>query len=168
MSVYSGEFDPTSAASEGHRWVFPAAPERIVDGDTLDLNFDLGFNHRLHEARVRLLGVDTGEIYGPNASDEKSDGVEHHRFVINWMDEATSEAPDYQFPLRVVTLPDGTGSASGKYGRYLAVIYRTSDGQCLQTTLLEEFPGVASPTDDCPHPSRLGGRCQWCGEKRST
>lgn len=31
--------------------------ERVVDGDTLDLNIDLGMHIHLHE-RVRLFGVD--------------------------------------------------------------------------------------------------------------
>ena len=33
---------------------------RVVDGDTIDVNLDLGFNI-WHQARVRMLGIDTPE-----------------------------------------------------------------------------------------------------------
>ena len=33
---------------------------RVVDGDTIDVNLDLGFNV-WHKARVRMLGIDTPE-----------------------------------------------------------------------------------------------------------
>lgn len=42
---------------------------RVVDGDTYDLELDLGF-YQFGVYRVRLLGVDTPEIYGRNATPE--------------------------------------------------------------------------------------------------
>ena len=33
---------------------------RVVDGDTIDVNIDLGFSV-WHKARVRMLGIDTPE-----------------------------------------------------------------------------------------------------------
>lgn len=62
------------------------AADRIVDGDTYDIWLDLGFYQRgLY--RVRLLGVDTPEVYGKNATPE---GTEVKEFVEDWfqaMDE---------------------------------------------------------------------------------
>ena len=49
---------------------------RVVDGDTVDIDVDLGFGVWLHKERVRLYGVDTPEsrtsdkeekVYGNNA-----------------------------------------------------------------------------------------------------
>ena len=34
---------------------------RVVDGDTVDINIDLGFGVWLNDERVRLMGVDTPE-----------------------------------------------------------------------------------------------------------
>ena len=39
---------------------FQARVKRVVDGDTLDLDIDLGFHITLRE-RVRLMGIDTPE-----------------------------------------------------------------------------------------------------------
>ena len=39
---------------------FQAKVRRVVDGDTLDLDIDLGFHITLSE-RVRLMGIDTPE-----------------------------------------------------------------------------------------------------------
>ena len=34
---------------------------RVVDGDTVDVDIDLGFGIWMHKERVRLLGIDTPE-----------------------------------------------------------------------------------------------------------
>ena len=34
---------------------------KIVDGDTLDVDIDLGFSVRLTKQRIRMLGIDTPE-----------------------------------------------------------------------------------------------------------
>jgi micrococcal nuclease len=34
---------------------------RVVDGDTVDVNIDLGFNVILADERVRIMGIDTPE-----------------------------------------------------------------------------------------------------------
>ena len=34
---------------------------RVVDGDTVDVNIDLGFNTWLWKERIRLKGIDTPE-----------------------------------------------------------------------------------------------------------
>ena len=34
---------------------------RVIDGDTVDVNIDLGFGVWLHKERVRIQGIDTPE-----------------------------------------------------------------------------------------------------------
>ena len=34
---------------------------KAVDGDTVDVDIDLGFNVWLHDERVRIMGIDTPE-----------------------------------------------------------------------------------------------------------
>ncbi|MBA3752665.1 MAG: thermonuclease family protein [Nitrospira sp.] len=43
---------------------------RVVDGDTLDLAMDLGFHIWIVSEHVRLSGVNTPEVFGPNAVPE--------------------------------------------------------------------------------------------------
>lgn len=57
---------------------------RVVDGDTFDLHLDLGLRQYGHY-RIRLLLVDTPEIYGANASPE---GQEAKEFTERWFEEA--------------------------------------------------------------------------------
>lgn len=112
------------------RYSYDADCGHVVDGDTYDVICDLGFKIG-HEVRVRLIGIDTAEIYGPNASDA---GKKQANFVRAWFTDAAAnyEGGD---PLIVHTEKDDTG----KYGRYLAHIERKSDGQYLAEALLDEF-----------------------------
>ena len=40
---------------------YKAVIRRVVDGDTVDVDLDLGFSVWLHDQRIRLLGIDTPE-----------------------------------------------------------------------------------------------------------
>ena len=42
-------------------FVYQAELDRVVDGDTVDVILDLGFDVKLHKPRVRLHGIDTPE-----------------------------------------------------------------------------------------------------------
>lgn len=53
----------------------------VVDGDTFDLDVDLGF-HIGHKIRVRLLGIDTPEIRG---NKEKELGLICKKFAENFV-----------------------------------------------------------------------------------
>ena len=53
---------------------YSARCSRVVDGDTLDLDIDLGFGMHFFE-RVRLFGIDTPETFGVKKdSDEYARG----------------------------------------------------------------------------------------------
>ena len=58
---------------------FQAKVKRVVDGDTLDCDIDLGFHITLSE-RVRLIGVDTPETRTRDLV-EKNNGLKSKRFV---------------------------------------------------------------------------------------
>lgn len=94
-----------------------AVVSRVVDGDTYDIIVDLGFNIA-HKIRVRLLGVDTPEVYGIKHDDpEYKRGVAASDFVKQRLRDGT--------PVTLRTVKD----KKGKYGRYLAeVFYRSDDG----------------------------------------
>ena len=43
-------------------YTYNAIVERVVDGDTVDVNIDLGFKITMMKQRVRLMGIDTPEL----------------------------------------------------------------------------------------------------------
>ena len=47
--------------SQVEAFIYHAELERVVDGDTIDITIDLGFNVKLHKQRCRLAGIDTPE-----------------------------------------------------------------------------------------------------------
>lgn len=56
--------------------------DRVIDGDTIDAYFDLGFNIT-HKVRVRLMNLDTPETYRPKSQKELDAG----NFVKNFFAE---------------------------------------------------------------------------------
>ena len=82
-----------------------ATVKRVVDGDTLDLDIDMGLRIHAHE-RIRLNGIDTPETHRPKSDAERVHGHHAKAFV-----EAV--AP-------VGTLVFIRTHKSGKYGRWLA------------------------------------------------
>jgi micrococcal nuclease len=85
--------------------------EKVVDGDTVDLEIDLGFKISIRE-RVRLYGVNTPEKRGK----EKEAGLAATGYTKWWLN-------DDRGPFLVRTLKD----KRGKFGRMLAIIYREDD-----------------------------------------
>ena len=80
---------------------------KIVDGDTIDIEIDLGFSLTKKE-RVRLAGIDTPESRTRDL-EEKAEGLLATSFLEKQLDEAVD--------LRVKTEKDG------KYGRMLGWLH---------------------------------------------
>ncbi|UBF19236.1 micrococcal nuclease [Halorubrum phage HRTV-17] len=97
---------------------------RVIDGDTVVLDLDLGFYTRTR-VTTRLLGVDTAETYGvSHDTEEYRDGKEQAQFVREWLAKAGSLVARTE--------------KQGKYGRWLAEI-ENSEGEVLNERLIEEF-----------------------------
>ena len=90
---------------------FVKSVDRIVDGDTIDISIDLGFDLTKKE-RVRLAGIDTPEKRTKNPK-EKEMGYQATEFLEMHLMEATR--------LTVKTEKDG------KYGRMLGWLYKTDE-----------------------------------------
>jgi len=109
--------------------------DRVVDGDTIDVIVDLGFEVRRH-VRVRLLDVDTAEIHTvPQGSDEYERGQEHAQFVREWVATASD---DGEWPFRLTTEQE-----MGYYTRYIGVLVRKQEGTSLSGALHAEFDDVS-------------------------
>lgn len=116
-------------------FVYQAKRTNIVDGDTIDLDIDLGFSMVRSSTRVRLQGIDTHEIFFVDSdSEEYKKGVREAEFVEEWF-EAAEEEYDGEYPIEVDTKRD----IKGKFGRYIAKIRRRSDGSDLSEDLIDEF-----------------------------
>ena len=102
------------------------AVAKVVDGDTVDLDLDLGFSITLRQ-RVRLYGIDAPELRSKDPI-EKAKGQESQAFVTQW----------FERPGAVLVRT----AKEEKYGRMLADCYREGSPS-LCTELLER--GLARP-----------------------
>ena len=83
--------------------------DRVVDGDTVDVFVDLGFNVKIKE-RFRLYGIDAPESRTRDLS-EKERGIIATKFLELQLGNLTD--------LRIVTHKD----RKGKFGRWLGVLW---------------------------------------------
>ena len=105
-------------------FVYNATLERIIDGDTIDVTLDLGFNVKLHKQRCRLAGIDTPESRTRNL-EEKALGLKAK--------ERLKELCIGSFKIQSL--------GTGKYGRILAIPY-TEDNQDVCQMLVNEGHAV--------------------------
>ena len=87
---------------------------RVVDGDTIDVTIDLGFDLYKKE-RVRVAGIDTPEKRTRNL-EEKALGID----ATNWIKERLNSAIAGEEDLIIRTELVG---GMGKYGRLLGWLY---------------------------------------------
>lgn len=102
----------------------------VVDGDTLDLNIDLGFRIWIRQ-RVRVYGIDCPEMHGPS----KAAGLAAKSAALGWVKTMSLDG------IQVRTHLDKTDS----FGRVLAEVWSGDDS--LAAYLLSQ--GYAVPyTED--------------------
>lgn len=82
---------------------------KVVDGDTVDVDIDLGFGVWLKKERVRLFGIDTPESRTRDLV-EKKHGLAAKDFLVKEMEEADE--------VILATNKD----AEGKFGRILGTL----------------------------------------------
>lgn len=99
------------------------AVERVIDGDTLDVAIDLGFDVSTTQ-RVRLLGVDTPESRTADA-EEKKYGLLAKQKLKEWcMKALASDTDDIELEIRCPK-PD----SREKFGRVLAEVWVSEGGR---------------------------------------
>lgn len=84
---------------------YPVKVLRVVDGDTVDVDIDLGFGVWLRKQRIRMLGIDTPESRTRD-KEEKVYGLAAKAFLKNALKQG---------PVILRTVKDG----KGKFGRIL-------------------------------------------------
>ena len=102
---------------------------RVVDGDTIDVTIDLGFDLSKKE-RVRVAGVDTPEKRTRDL-EEKALGID----ATNWIKEKLEGAIDGEDDLVIRTELVG---GMGKYGRLLGWLYIWDSTVSLNEQMIDE------------------------------
>ena len=98
---------------------------KVVDGDTIDADIDLGFDISLTK-RIRLAGVDTPESRTSDAN-EKKYGLESK----DWLKKRCENAKDI---LIKTELPDSTE----KYGRIIGHLFINGEETSLNNQMIAE------------------------------
>lgn len=107
------------------RYVYAASLVRVIDGDTIEVDIDLGFFTHV-TTRLRLLGVDTPELIGPDRA--------RALIVKSVLTGMLSNRP---LKLRTVK--------SDKYGRFLADVWveHETDVTHVNQWLIDSGYGIA-------------------------
>ena len=99
--------------------------ENVVDGDTIDVLIDLGFDI-LFASRVRLAGIDTPESRTKDLA-EKALGLEAKEYLKKALKDAKS-----------VVIKTEKMDSSEKYGRILGWVYVNGDTVSLNDMMIND------------------------------
>ena len=108
-----------------HEWTFPIRAESNYDGDTIRVEFDIGFGLRYYNS-VRLADVDTPELRGGTDLTKAAARLARDRVT-----ELLANADEVLFH---------STKWAGKYGRPVGMVY--VDGVNIADILIEERLGV--------------------------
>ena len=97
----------------------------VVDGDTIDVVIDLGFDI-LFASRVRLAGIDTPESRTTDKA-EKALGIEAKEYLKKQLKDAKS-----------VVIRTEKMDSSEKYGRILGWVYVNGDSESLNNKMIND------------------------------
>ena len=97
---------------------------RVIDGDSLDIDIMLGFGIVLQNKRLRLEGVDTPELRTSD-EEEKKFGLRAKSFVVEWCSDR-----------ELLLLVKNNGDEYDKFGRILGHI-EDNNGNNLVASIIE-------------------------------
>ena len=99
--------------------------KNVVDGDTIDVVIDLGFDI-LFASRVRLAGIDTPESRTTDKA-EKALGIEAKEYLKKQLKDAKS-----------VVLRTEKMNSSEKYGRILGWVYVNGESESVNNKMIND------------------------------
>jgi len=88
---------------------------RVIDGDTVDVDIDLGFGVWIHKERIRLFGIDTPESRTRDL-EEKKYGLAAKEYLKGMLNDGGG-----------ILLKTHKDDATGKFGRVLGELWRTTN-----------------------------------------
>ena len=99
--------------------------KNVVDGDTIDVIIDLGFDI-LFSSRVRLAGIDTPESRTTDKA-EKTLGVEAKEYLKKHLKDA-----------KTIVIRTEKMNSSEKYGRILGWVYVNGESESLNNKMIND------------------------------
>ena len=110
---------------------FHVSITKIVDGDTVDVDIDLGFGVWMRKQRIRMYGIDTPESRTRDL-EEKKYGLAAKDFLTSLLDDEGG--------IVLKTHKDG----KGKFGRILGELWRTTNyaDQSINDYMIEKHHAV--------------------------
>ena len=106
-------------------WTYRAKVVRVIDGDTVDVDIDLGFGIWQKNERVRIMGIDTPESRTRDL-EEKKYGMMAKKLVLDLMPIGSMQT--------LITEKDKTG----KFGRILGK-FKVHEPNLDRYVILNEF-----------------------------
>ncbi len=103
---------------------YKATVTKVYDGDTITVDFDLGFGIALQKQTIRLLGINTPEVRGA----ERTEGI------------ISRDALRQRILGKVVTIKTSKDK-KGKYGRWLGEVFMEDEN--INKWLLKEGYAIA-------------------------
>jgi micrococcal nuclease len=98
---------------------------KVVDGDTIDVIIDLGFDI-MFASRVRLAGIDTPESRTKDKA-EKALGLESKKYLADRLKDAKN-----------IIIKTEKMDSSEKYGRILGWLYVAGEGNSINHEMIEK------------------------------
>jgi micrococcal nuclease len=98
---------------------------KVVDGDTIDVVIDLGFNI-MFSSRIRLAGIDTPESRTSDKR-EKALGLESKKYLADRIKAAKN-----------IVIKTEKLNSSEKYGRILGWLYLDGNGNSINHEMIEK------------------------------
>ena len=91
--------------TENGLYIYRLRNVRVIDGDTVESDIDLGFGVTLHKLKIRLIGLNCPEVNTP-------EGIKAKTYTENWV----KYSPQDDICAKIVERKD-------KYGRALGYVY---------------------------------------------
>ena len=107
---------------------------RVVDGDTVDVDIDLGFGVWMHKQRIRLHGIDTPESRTRDL-DEKKYGLIAKEQIKSFMPVGSMQT--------LVTVKDKAGKYGRILGKFLIYDKKTDAQMTINDWMIREHHAVA-------------------------
>ena len=130
---------------------FDVVLNRVIDGDSMDVDIELGFGVVLKNQRIRIAGIDTPELRTRDER-EKQYGLMAKTFVIDWCAEKVfelivnmnNERDKFGRILGDFCDVDGTRLSKALVDAHLAVLYEGQSKEEITKKHLENFDLLSS------------------------
>ena len=119
-------------------WTYRAKVVRVIDGDTVDVDIDLGFGISLNNERVRIMGIDTPE--------SRTRDLVEKKFGLAAKKRITELLSETNLVLKTQVARDGE-DMKGKFGRILGdfSVYYAPQDRTMPVTEIMMLEGHAVP-----------------------